>query len=217
MDITPIFPLPNAVLFPQTVLPLHIFEERYRAMVRDAVDGDGRIAIALLKPGYDRDYHGSPEIHPVGTVGKLENVRPLEDGRFVLDVVGLQRVRFEELRSERPYRMAHLVPLPEEVVDESNPEIEKDKLEILAAQGFLIRELSRENAPGLPLNDRIGYEAAVNGACANLPSDPIVRQQLLEEDDITLRHSTALSLINAVIQKILEFRQDDEPSPDQLN
>lgn len=217
MDIVPIFPLPNSVLFPHTVLPLHIFEERYRTMIRDVIDGDGRIAVALLKPGYDRDYHGSPEIHPVGTVGKLENVRTLDDGRFLLDLVGELRVRFEELRSDRPYRMARLLPLPEETVDESSPKMEQDKLEILAAQGYLIRELSQEALPGLPLNDRIGYEAAVNGACANLPSDPVVRQQLLEEDDLTIRHSTALSLINAVIHKILEFRQKDDPSPDQLN
>ena len=54
--IVPVFPLPNAVLFPRTVLPLHIFEPRYRAMVSDADAGDGMIAIALLEPGFEKDY-----------------------------------------------------------------------------------------------------------------------------------------------------------------
>ena len=91
-DIVPLFPLPGAVLFPDTVLPLHIFEPRYRRMVEDVRAGDGRIAIALLRQGWEEGYEGRPAIHDVGTVGRIRDLEPLPDGRFNLALVGLQRV-----------------------------------------------------------------------------------------------------------------------------
>ena len=63
--IIPIFPLPNAVLFPGVFLPLHIFEPRYRAMVADALEGDRLIGMMLLKPGWESDYEGRPPVYPV--------------------------------------------------------------------------------------------------------------------------------------------------------
>lgn len=77
MELGPVFPLPNAVLFPDTVLPLHIFEPRYRQMIHDAANGDGRIAVALLEPGYEEEYEGAPAFHRVGTVGRIENLEQL--------------------------------------------------------------------------------------------------------------------------------------------
>ena len=59
----PLFPLPNLVFFPQTRLPLHIFEPRYRQMVADAVASDQRFGIVLLRPGWETDYFGAPAIH----------------------------------------------------------------------------------------------------------------------------------------------------------
>ena len=67
----PIFPLPSVVLFPQIVQPLHIFEPRYLEMVEEALDSHGFISMALLKPGYEDNYLGAPEIHPVVAVGNI--------------------------------------------------------------------------------------------------------------------------------------------------
>jgi Lon protease-like protein len=69
--IIPIFPLPNVVLFPSVFLPLHIFEPRYRAMVRDALGGDRIIGMALLRPGWDAHYEGSPAVYEVGCAGLI--------------------------------------------------------------------------------------------------------------------------------------------------
>jgi len=66
----PVFPLPDLVLFPCAVVKLHVFELRYRAMVRDALSADRLIALALLLPGWERDYHGSPEYHPIGCLAR---------------------------------------------------------------------------------------------------------------------------------------------------
>src|SRR5438552_2023140 len=82
LDSVPLFPLPNVVLFPRAVLPLHIFEERYKAMTADALNGDRRIAMALLRPGWERSYYGRPQIEPVVCVGKILSHEKLPDGKY---------------------------------------------------------------------------------------------------------------------------------------
>src|SRR5476651_2067777 len=78
----PLFPLPNVVLFPRAVLPLHIFEERYKAMTADTLRGDGRIAMALLKPGWEKCYYQRPAIDPVVCVGTILSHEKLPDGTY---------------------------------------------------------------------------------------------------------------------------------------
>src|SRR6185436_9780625 len=79
--LVPLFPLPNLVFFPQTRMPLHIFEPRYRQMIADAVAGEMRFGIVLLRPGWEDDYFGAPAVHPWGTLTIIEQAMPLDDGR----------------------------------------------------------------------------------------------------------------------------------------
>src|SRR5579884_3720517 len=96
-----LFPLPNLVLFPYAVQPLHVFEPRYRQMTRDALAGDRLIAVVLLQPGWDVDYEGRPPVHPVACVGRVLAENKLEDGRYNLLLRGLRRVRIlDELASD---------------------------------------------------------------------------------------------------------------------
>src|SRR5947208_17093988 len=87
-----LFPLPNLVLFPQVVQPLHVFEQRYRQMTADALAGDRLIAMALLRPGWEADYDGRPAIHPVACLGRVVADQRLDDGRYNLLLRGLARV-----------------------------------------------------------------------------------------------------------------------------
>ena len=99
----PVFPLPSTVLFPGTVLPLHIFEERYRAMVIDAIENDTGIAIAQLKPG--REFTDRPAVHEVAGAGRIIHADELPDGRFNILVHGLHRVKLcDELERDKLYR-----------------------------------------------------------------------------------------------------------------
>ncbi len=66
-----IFPLPNVVFFPHTLLPLHIFERRYRQMLADCLAGERRLAMALLRPGWEAGYHGRPAIYAVAGAGEI--------------------------------------------------------------------------------------------------------------------------------------------------
>ncbi len=76
----PLFPLPGVVLFPKAVLPLHIFEDRYKQMTADALAGQRRIAMALLQPGWEKSYYGRPEIERIVCVGKILSCERLPEG-----------------------------------------------------------------------------------------------------------------------------------------
>src|SRR5215207_9928300 len=102
-----LFPLPNLVLFPHVVQPLHVFEPRYRQMTADALAGDRLIALALLKPGWESEYEGRPAFYPVACLGRVVADQQLEDGRYNLLVRGLSRMRvLGEESDDKPYRTA---------------------------------------------------------------------------------------------------------------
>ncbi|MFG0335829.1 MAG: LON peptidase substrate-binding domain-containing protein [Maioricimonas sp. JB049] len=106
----PLFPLPNAVLFPQIVQPLHIFEDRYRAMIADALEGERMLAMALLQSGWEAagEQLDSP-IHSVVCLGRITLEQKLEDGRYMLLVRGISRARVvAEETANRPYRVGQL-------------------------------------------------------------------------------------------------------------
>ncbi len=105
--IVKVFPLPNLVLFPGVIQPLHIFEARYRTLMRDALDGDQLIAMATLRPGWESDDEARPEIYPTVCVGKIVTHAELPDGRFNLLLCGARRARIiREIPANLPYRMA---------------------------------------------------------------------------------------------------------------
>jgi Lon protease-like protein len=104
----PLFPLPGLVLLPGGLLPLHVFEPRYRAMTRDALDSERLIAMALLKPGYEADYAGNPAIEDCVCVGRITRSRQLPDGRWNMVLVGLRRARVRAEDHSRGYRLAEV-------------------------------------------------------------------------------------------------------------
>src|SRR5437762_11320055 len=104
-----LFPLPNLVLFPSVIQPLHIFEPRYRQMMADALDDDRLMALVLLRPGWEEDYHKRPPVHAVACLGRIFQEQRLADGRYNLLLQGLARARVvAEVPSPRLYRVARL-------------------------------------------------------------------------------------------------------------
>jgi Lon protease-like protein len=117
----PIFPLPGAFLFPHQVMPLHVFEPRYRQLVEDLLDGPGRLVIGTQRRA-GRGEDGNPDLLDVGGFGEILRHQRLEDGRFQILVLGLARVRFEEVPSDRPYRLVQCSPFLE--IDAAGFEVE---------------------------------------------------------------------------------------------
>ncbi len=110
-----IFPLPEVVLFPRTVMPLHIFEPRYRTMLRDALEQERPIAMATTDPSGELDSYGRRLVRPYVGVGQLTDWDELPDGRYLIVLEGLCRARIiNEYAPERPYRLVRAVVVPDE-------------------------------------------------------------------------------------------------------
>src|SRR4030095_4430762 len=103
--VIPIFPLEEAMLFPNASRPLHIFEPRYRAMINDALKGDRIIGMVTLRPGYEANYEGRPAIYAVGCAGVISEVEELPDGRFNIVLRGFVKFRVNSEDDSRPYRL----------------------------------------------------------------------------------------------------------------
>jgi Lon protease-like protein len=113
----PIFPLPNVVLFPSALLPLHIFEPRYRAMIADVLEGERLIGMVMLRPGWESHYDRTPDVYPVGCAGFITHADQLPDGRYNILLRGLEKFRIVSERSAREgpqrYRIARIEPIKE--------------------------------------------------------------------------------------------------------
>ncbi len=103
------FPLPNVVLYPHVMQPLHIFEGRYQEMLEDALASDQLITMAVLEPGWETDYESRPPISPHGCLGKVVAHHRLDDSHYNLLLLGVQRVRIvKELDPLRSFRQARV-------------------------------------------------------------------------------------------------------------
>ncbi len=111
--VVPLFPLPGLFLFPGTALPLHIFEPRYRQMIEDLLDRNGRLVLGTVVPGHEHELLGAPPVHEIAGLGEIARHERYPDGRFLIFVVGLKRVRLTEVSSDRPYRKVEVAPLAE--------------------------------------------------------------------------------------------------------
>ena len=104
-----LFPLPNLVLFPHVMQPLHVFEPRYRDLLEDALAGDRLIVMAVLAPGWEEDYEGRPKLYPMACLARITTHCRLADGTYNALVLGLRRVRLlRELAPARPFREAEI-------------------------------------------------------------------------------------------------------------
>jgi len=183
----PVFPLPGLVLFPHALLPLHVFELRYRTMVRDALSADRLVAMALLKPGWERDYHGSPDFFPLGCLARFEEVEWLPNDCYNLKVQGVCRARLLRPVREYPYRAVRVEIAPQEPYSDDDPLVELEKRALLETlerwQGTAGAALPESGG----WSQALRYEALVNTMCMITDASPLERLQLLELDSVLER------------------------------
>jgi uncharacterized protein len=202
----PMFPLPGVVLFPHALLPLHIFEERYRKMARDLLASHRHLAVALLMSPEDAvtTAEDKPAVHPIMGVGEVVMAHELPDGRFNLVVRGRARVRLvEELISDEPYRLITARPLGD-LKGPSHAELSDADQSLRALVGRLA-----ESVPdgGELLRQVVAAQSTphelVDVLAAALIADPGKRQRLLETRDVVRRIETVSSEIVAMTGKIV--------------
>lgn len=184
-----LFPLPNLVLFPHVVQPLHVFEPRYCEMLRDALVGDQLIALVLLEQGWEQNYQRRPAVAKVCCVGKIISHTPTQDQRHNILLVGAKRARILcELDPQRPFREAEvqlfedLYPLEqaqhrEELVQRLQELFLQFVPDGLAAQESF-KQLMGQQLPLGILTDIIAY-------ALHLPLT--IKQQLLSEANVDIR------------------------------
>jgi Lon protease-like protein len=198
----PLFPLPNVVLFPNALLQLHIFEDRYRAMTRDILAGARLLAVSLIVP-HAREDGGRTPVQPIAGVGEIVMAHELPDGRFNLVVRGRARVHIdEELPSDRPYRVIAATVVPD--LPGGDPAELRDADQALRA---LIDRLADAIAEGGELLRQVAAEPEttaelVDAVASALIVDPGVRQRLLETRDIGKRIERVSSEVVAMTARI---------------
>ena len=189
-SIIPVFPLPNVVLFPSVFLPLHIFEPRYRRMLADALRGDRIIGMVLLKRD-GADTGDTPPVYPIGCAGLISHAEALPDGRSNIILRGMSRFRVVREEPGRPYRRAHVEPLPETTSDAIRTEVRQARAQLeTVLAGHLAMAGGEAMVPG-----EIGDEDLVNTLAQYLDLEAVEKQALLERDDVAARSRALLDLI----------------------
>ncbi len=180
----PVFPLPDVVLFPHARLPLHVFELRYRTLVRDALSGERVLALATLKPGWERDYHGSPPFHDLACLARFEQVEWLPNDCYELQLLGLERVRLGRVTREFPYPSCAWEPLPPAPFDAADPLAAMERRALLdAAAGLMARGAGAWATPPVTSADA-PFEAIVNTLAQGLRIGTAERLELLAIDSV---------------------------------
>jgi hypothetical protein len=204
--VLPIFPLPDLTFFPHTVLPLHVFEARYRAMVTDALARERRLAVVHLKPGFEADYAGKPAVHPVAGAGDIVNAERQSTGRYNIVVRGTMRIRIlKELPSDTLYRLVHAEQLEDQPpTSDVKPVLERIRAScrrLLVAVGRPVHLLDDafgdDRAPGV-VADRI--------ASAVLPSARR-RQELLETLEVETRLTRLAGALDDLVGELKGRRE----------
>ena len=180
----PLFPLPEVVLFPNTTRPLLIYEPRYREMVADALATNKIIGMVLLRPGFEKDYEGRPPIYGVGCAGIIDDYKKLPDGRYAILLRGLSTFRIVSEDQRKPYRVATIETMPEQLKNEDRGALSTVR-ERIAKLLYTVLPLGTE--PPDPALDDAEF---VNVVAQALKMPEEARQDLLERNSVLARAQT---------------------------
>jgi uncharacterized protein len=192
----PVFPLPRLVLFPGTLLPLHVFEPRYRDMIGDCLRSAAPLlAVAQLKPGWESSYEGRPDIYTVAGVGRIKEHVQNPDGTYEILVDALARVRLSELPPDKKYRRATATVLADRALG-----LDGDDVQATFALASQIAALVKRALPDFELQATASDTPVllVDRIADQLVLDPAARQDLLETLDVAARLQTLTKHLSAL-------------------
>ena len=204
-SVVPLFPLPSTVFYPNTSLPLHIFEPRYRSMVEEALNGKGEIGIILLKPGWESDYQGTPEIMATGCVGKIERHSKLPEGKYNILLSGRYRFRILNEIEGKIYRQAEVAFLKEINDQDLTTKTSPIKEQLIRVMQLYLKNLPDETKVEQTLDLESCRKLAefVDKLTHQFDLPPNKMQEFLEQQDVQKRANSLYSLIefkNQLIQ-----------------
>jgi uncharacterized protein len=216
----PIFPLPEVVFFPETVLPLHVFESRYRQMVADCLAADGWMAVVMLRAGWEKDYQGRPPVQTIAGVGEIIQAEMLADGRYNILLHGRSRIRIlaEEPPEGRLYRVARAERLEEEGPKADDRTFGARLQELRAAHARLLVALGQSHPDVVGRLTVAGATpgAAIDRIVSAVVPDAEVRQRLLEAVDVSDRLDLAVEALGELLTMVAgrEGEEEEDESED---
>jgi Lon protease-like protein len=208
----PLFPL-GLVLFPGVVLPLHVFEERYRVLIRELLERpehEREFGVVAIRQGREVGADGVQALHEVGCTARLRRVEPYDDGRFDIVTTGATRFRLTGLATHRPYLVGTVEPLP----DEPGNGDEARLLGTAVRTAFLDYLIALADAgadgveaPELPADDLVLSHLVAATVLVDLGD----RQALLEQPDGVARLRSELALLRREVQLLRAFAAAPAP------
>ncbi len=199
----PICPLPNVQLFPDSILPLHVFEPRYVSMINDIFEREEHaLAVATLKPGYEPDYGERPAVYPVMGLGAVIAAERQTENTWNILVRGVSRIRMlEELPSDEPYRMVNAEWMHDSHAEDGDPM--EERLRNMLTQLADYAEGARE-ALHLILAQSKNGASLTNLLGAHACSDPALRRRMLECVNVQTRLRMSCQQVGRLLLEVLE-------------
>lgn len=206
-----LFPLPNVVLFPHAVLPLHVFEPRYRQMTEDALAGDKLITMVQTRAAVGAG-GGEPPVESVGCLGRILQHERLPDGRFNFLLLGRKRVRLtREIPSGKAYRVAE-VEILHDVTGGDDDTPRRDELIGLFRRAFESRQPIDPDLDAILVNSLpMGVLTDILAHALGLP--PEIKQGLLAEPLVALRAQTLGTILRQLIRHAPDAAAGSRPFP----
>jgi Lon protease-like protein len=194
------FPL-GTVLFPYAILPLHVFEPRYRVMVRECLRTDHEFGVVLIERG--SEVGGGDVRFPVGTLARIVRATELDDGRYALSAVGVRRLRVDEWLPDDPYPQANVVELDEPGLgpdEHDDARAARDRVEVALRRVFALWAEIEPRVAGVRMELSADPRQAAFEAAAVAPIGPLDAQRCLEAVGAPAR----LALLESVLAEEIE-------------
>lgn len=198
-NLLPLFPL-RTVLFPGMLLPLHVFEPRYKLMLRDLAGTDGRIGIVLIRRG--PEVGGPAEPYPVGTIAALQHVTPLGDGSFQVVCLGVKRFAIKRIVALKPYLQAEITEVPDDEDLEAARELMHRAVDLFNT--YINLTVSLTNRPAPLLSPSLGPAMLSYAIASRLDISLDEKQSLLEERSAAARLRQVIRMIKRE-QELMKF------------
>ena len=199
----PVFPLSNFIIFPKTTVPLNIFEPRYIDMINDSMKTNKMIG--MIQPKSNNDQNNKPDLHEVGCLGKITSFTETNDGRFLIEVKGLNRFHsIKEIETEKKYRILEVdfTKFPNDLRDENEnlkfSDLElifKDLKSLFEKKGFIVNWKALEKQS---LNETINALAMAS------PFSLEEKQILLETENLDARKKKIAQILSTYSHDIYE-------------
>ena len=214
-----LFPLPNLVVFPHIMQPLHLFEPRYRTMLEESLETDRLIAMANLAPGWESNYEGRPAVRQTACLCRVATHCKTEKGTYNVLLLGLKRIRIaRELPPNKLFREAEVEPLDDVYPSENGSrraslqcklvEAFRRQLPSLPGGGEQLQQLLATDVPLGLLTDIVSY---------SMPLDQKIKEDLLAQPLPDLRALLLLECLGAKCSESAGRRAMEFPPPFSVN